>query len=121
MRSGIRAVHAIAAVCAALLAAPACALTVTPQDCREGAEFIGNAARSRDNGMSAARFIARLDEDLVMIQSVPAELRWFARDADDARFLRGAVLRVFDEPALPELHGATFFDECMALALRAER
>jgi len=35
------------------------ALTVSPQDCREGADFIGNAARSRDNGMPAARFIAR--------------------------------------------------------------
>jgi hypothetical protein len=121
MPERVRRVVGFAALSLAALSEPAIALTVTPQDCREGAEFIGNAARSRDNGMSAARFIARLDEDLVMIQSVPKELRWFARDADDARFLRGAVLRVFDEPALPQLHGATFFDECMALALRAER
>ena len=102
-----------------MLAAPAPALTVTARDCREGAEFIGNAARSRDNGMSAQRFVARLDEDLVLIQSVKPELRWFARDDDDARFLRGWVLRVFEEPALPELHGSLFLKECLAISTRA--
>lgn len=121
MRRRTRGLLASAAVSASLVCGPTSALTVTPQDCREGADFIGNAARSRDNGMSAARFVARLDEDLVLIQSVAPDLRWFARDDDDARFLRGAVLRVFEEPALPELHGATFLDECMALALRAQK
>jgi hypothetical protein len=109
----------IAAIGGASLVPDARALTVTAQDCREGAEFIGNAARSRDNGMPAARFIGRLDEDLILIQSVAPALRWFAHDADDARFLRNWVLRVFDEPALPELHGTAFLDECLALALRA--
>ncbi len=112
---------ALAAAWVAAFPVPAGALTVSPQDCREGADFIGNAARSRDNGMPAARFIARLDEDLVLIQSFAPELRWFARDDDDARLLRSAAVRVFDEPALPELHGESFLSECMALVLRAER
>ena len=112
---------AIAAFLGVALPVSAGAVTVTPQDCREGAEFIGNAARSRDNGMPAARFVARLDEDLVLIQSVAPQLRWFARDEDDARFLRSAVLRVFEEPVLPELHGEAFLGECMALVLRAQR
>lgn len=112
---------AVAASWLAAFTVPAGALTVTPQDCREGADFIGNAARSRDNGMPAARFVARLDEDLVLIQSFAPELRWFARDDDDARLLRGAALRVFAEPALPEAHGEAFLSECMALVLRAQR
>ena len=112
---------ALAAAWVAAFPVPAGALTVSPQDCREGADFIGNAARSRDNGMPAARFIARLDEDLVLIQSFAPELRWFARDDDDARLLRSATVRVFEEPALPELHGESFLSECMALVLRAER
>ncbi len=105
----------IAAAAGASLGPASHALTVTPQDCREGADFIGNAARSRDNGMPAARFIARLDEDLILIQSVAPALRWFARDDEDARFLRGWVTRVFEEPALPELHGTAFLAECLAL------
>ena len=105
----------IAAVGGASLVPQAHALSVTAQECREGADFIGNAARSRDNGMPAARFIARLDEDLILIKAFAPAMRWFAHADADARFLRSWVVRVFDEPALPEVHGTAFLSECMAL------
>jgi len=37
----------------------------------------------------------------VLIQSFAPELRWFARDDDDARLLRSAAVRVFEEPRSP--------------------
>jgi hypothetical protein len=116
--SGLKAMLLLCAAIggACLPQAPARALTVTPQECHEGADFIGNAVRSRDNGMPARQFIARLDEDLVLIQAYSPEIRWFAHDEDDARFLRGWVLRVFQDPSLPELHGRTFLADCLATA-----
>jgi len=94
----------------------AAALTVTPEVCREGSEFIGNAARARDNGLPAEEFLRRLEEDLVVIQAFPPELRWFAQDDDDAALLRAAAASVFASPKSAEDHEAEFVKRCNALS-----
>ena len=82
-------------------------------DCLEGADFIGNAARSRDNGMSREAFLGRLEDDLVVIRAFPPALRWFAKDAADERFLIEAAARVFDRPRTPVRHHADFLASCL--------
>jgi hypothetical protein len=82
------------------------------QECLEGSDFIANAARARDNGMARERFLDRLDTDLHAIRAFPPALRWFARDADDETFLRGATERVFDRPQSPDDHRAAFLRAC---------
>ncbi|MCA3181390.1 MAG: hypothetical protein O9345_22695 [Burkholderiaceae bacterium] len=86
-----RVLCAIGALCAAAGLPPAAALTVTLEECTEGADSIRNAALSRDNGIRGDAFLRRLEDDLVMIKSVPPALRWFARDGDDEELLRVAV------------------------------
>jgi hypothetical protein len=100
----------------ALLPLPAAALTVTVRDCFEGAQFIENAAHARNNGISREAFVARLDEDLQLIQAYPPALRWFAQDEDDAMLLRAGVVQVFAEERLPQEHGARFLALCRSLA-----
>ena len=95
---------------------PASAITVEPQDCREGADFVGNAARSRDNGLDRERFIDRLESDLVMLQSVPPRLRWFARDDDDAQLLRRWSHRVFSLGEPVDRLQREFLADCLAHA-----
>ncbi len=82
------------------------------KECREGGEFIHNAARSRDGGTTREFFVGRLEEDLVVIRSFPPELRWFVQDADDADFLRTEVAMVFDTPASSEQHRVDFLERC---------
>ena len=74
--------------------------------------IIANAAIARDNGISRDAFITRLDDDLHLIHAFPAELRWFAKDAEDERFLRDEAEAVFDAPATPEDHRAAFLRAC---------
>ncbi|MEI7446890.1 MAG: hypothetical protein WCK28_18520 [Burkholderiales bacterium] len=106
---------AMGALCAAvLLPAPAGALTVTLEECDEGADFIRNAAYSRENGLSAAEFLRRMEDDLVMIRGVPAALRWFVRDDDDEAMLRTAAIAVFAEPRGPHEHHREFLAGCRA-------
>jgi hypothetical protein len=87
-------------------------------ECREGGDFIRNAALSRDAGATREFFIGRLEEDLVAIRAFPAALRWFARSAEDEAFLRTEVHEVFDAPAASELHRDGFVERC---ARRADR
>jgi hypothetical protein len=87
-------------------------------ECREGGDFIRNAALSRDAGSTRAFFLGRLDEDFVAIRAFPPALRWFVRDQDDERFLRAEVESVFDAPVASELHRAGFLERCIQ---RAER
>ncbi|MCX7893893.1 MAG: hypothetical protein N2544_16185 [Burkholderiales bacterium] len=94
------------------LAAGARPLTYT--ECVEGSDFIGNAARSRDNGIARSEFIGRLKGDIVAIQAYPAHLRWFVQDADDAEFLIEEAETVFDSNDKPETHAASFFKRCIA-------
>jgi hypothetical protein len=88
------------------------------RECREGGDFIRNAALSRDSGTTRAFFVGRLEDDLQMIQAFPASLRWFAHDADDERFLRAEVEAVFDSPESGELHRAGFMERCAQRSAR---
>ncbi len=87
---------------------------LTVQECREGADYIRNAAISRDNGMSEAKFMDIFDNDLAMIMAIPKELRWFVQDEDDAAFLRAALNEVFRHPKDPAEHGKEFIHACLA-------
>ncbi len=98
--------------CGLASAVPAAASVPTVGECLEGADFIVNAAIARDNGVSRRAFVGRLEEDLTLIHAFPAELRWFAKDEDDERFLHGSVEVVFDAPASPEDHRANFLRAC---------
>ena len=104
--------------CALALLAPmvARATPSTLEDCVEGADFIGNAAYSRDNGMAREAFLDRLEGDFVAIRAFPSALRWFVKDPDDERFLRAAAMDVFDRPQPPERHRTAFFAACVTRA-----
>ena len=107
---------ALGCALAALASLPARATTSTLEECVEGADFIGNAAYSRDNGMARETFLDRLEGDFVTIRAFPIALRWFVKDADDERFLRAAAMDVFDRPLSPERHRAAFFAACVTRA-----
>lgn len=87
-------------------------------ECREGGDFIRNAALARDAGYTREFFVGRLEEDFVMIRAFPPDLRWFVRDPGDEEFLRAEVEAVFGAPASSEQHRAGFLQRC---TLRAER
>lgn len=88
------------------------------RECREGGDFIRNAALARDAGYTREFFINRLEEDFVMIRAFPPDLRWFVRDPSDEEFLRSEVEAVFGAPASSEEHRAGFLQRCI---LRADR
>jgi hypothetical protein len=83
-------------------------------ECLEGSEFVLHAAMSRDGGMSRQDFIGRVQADLMAIQSFPPELRWFAQDEDDERFLVLHSEIVFDDPRSPHSHQSDFLKACVA-------
>ena len=103
-------------VALACLAPLAGALEVDGAECREGAQFISNAAQSRKNGATREFFLGKLEEDLVMIASVPPALRWFAHGEREAQFLRDAVIDVFAFPREPREHAAAFLTLCLVTA-----
>ena len=105
----------------AAAAAFACGAAAQPhsaRECREGGDFIRNAALARDGGTSREFFVGRLEDDLLAIRAFAAALRWFAHDAGDEAFLRAEVHAVFDAPGPSELHRDAFLERC---ARRAER
>ena len=110
--AGRRSMVALLAAVVWFAAGGATASAPTLADCFEGSDFIANAASARDNGMSRDAFLDRLDQDLFAIRAFPSELRWFAKDEDDERFLRGAAEDVFDLPASPQTHRALFLRAC---------
>ena len=83
-------------------------------ECREGADFIKNAALSRANGQPRDVFLDRLQGDLALIRGMPRASRWFARDKADELLLIRHVERVYDSPTDPKAHEAAFFGECNA-------
>jgi hypothetical protein len=100
---------------AAAIAAWAVAAAAQPHsagECREGGDFIRNAALARDAGASREFFVGRLEDDLLTIRAFPAELRWFAHDSADEAFLRAEVHAVFDSPFESELHRDAFLERC---------
>jgi hypothetical protein len=111
-RAEHRSMAAALAVVTWLAAAHAAASVPTLGDCFEGSDFIANAAMSRDNGMSRAAFLDQLEQDFFAIHAFPSELRWFAKDEDDERFLHAAAEDVFDLPAPPQTHRALFLRAC---------
>jgi hypothetical protein len=106
----------IAVSLAAIASVPGIAGAGTPSstECTEGAEFIGNAAQARENGMSREAFIAQMQSDFDTIRAFPNDLRWFVHDQADESFLLGAARDVFDRPEPPDLHRAAFFHACMS-------
>lgn len=103
------------AIAAVLLTAPGpAAATDSLVECIEGAEFIANAAASRDNGMSREAYLDRLEQGFVAIRAFPVAPRWFVEDADDERFLRSSVESVYDRPTTPDGHHAAFFAACVS-------
>ncbi len=93
---------------------------ISRAECLEGAEFIRNAALSRDAGATREFFMNKMAEDLALIQSFPPELRWFVQDTQDKELLAGAVASVFDEPRQPEQHEELFVNQCMQVTASAE-
>ena len=100
----------------ACIAPLAGALEVDGAECREAAQFIGNAAQSRKNGATRKFFLGKLEEDLFMLASIPPHLRWFAHGEREAQFLRDAVMDVFAFPREPREHAAAFLARCLATA-----
>ena len=94
----------------------AAALEVDRSECREGAQFIGNAAQSRLNGATREMFLGKLEEDLFLLANIPPHLRWFAHGEREAQFLREAVTDVFAFPRAPREHAAAFLARCLATA-----
>jgi hypothetical protein len=90
----------------------------TRAECLEGSDFVRNAARSRDAGATREFFVGRLEDDFVMIRSVPPALRWFVHNPGDEAFLRTEVEAVFDAPEDSERHRAGFLERCARRALR---
>jgi hypothetical protein len=102
---------------AAALSFGAAAQPHSARECREGGDFIRNAALSRDAGATREFFVGRLEDDLLTIRVYPPALRWFVHDTEDEAFLRAEVHAVFDAPAASELHRDGFVERC---ARRAE-
>ena len=93
-------------------ATPAHAGSHTSAECREGGEFIRNAAISRNNGLPKEAFLNHLIADLSMIRGLPASVRWFARDeADEALLIRHAE-DVYASRLAPKEHELAFVAEC---------
>jgi hypothetical protein len=103
-------------ICLAGAALVAQAIEVDATECREGAQFIGNAAQSRKNGATKEMFVGKLEEDLVLLAAIPPELRWFAHGDAEAQFLREAVLDVFEFPREPREHATAFLANCLKSA-----
>jgi hypothetical protein len=95
--------------------------THSASDCREGGDFIRNAALSRDGGMSRETFLGRLEDDMVTIRAFPVSLRWFVHSPDDENFLRTEVQAVFDAPDQSERHRDGFMERCARRAGRLEQ
>jgi len=90
-------------------------------ECLEGGDFIRNAARSRDSGVTREFFVGRLEEDFLLIRAFPPALRWFVRDPQDEAFLRTEVEAVFDAPQDAEGHRAGFVERCAGRTARLSR
>lgn len=113
--------RALLIVLAAAWAGAAAAQPHSPAECREGGDFIRNAALARDAGVTREFFVGRLEDDLVAIRAFPPALRWFAHDAKDEDFLRAEVHEVFDAPAAVERHRRAFLERCVRRAERLAR
>jgi hypothetical protein len=101
------------AACSLLCASSAMASRPSLAECFEGSDFIADAALSRDAGLSAEAFLGRMEQDFEVIQTLPAELRWFVHDADDEAFLLSAAREVFAYPRAAPIHRRLFLQACV--------
>ncbi|HTQ77368.1 MAG TPA: hypothetical protein VMI15_05050 [Burkholderiales bacterium] len=108
--------RALVTIVLLLAASGAAAQPHSVVECREGGDFIRNAALARDNGVTREAFVGRLEQDLVAIRAFAPELRWFVHDPEDEQFLRAEVEAVFDSPLPAEEHRAGFIARCAAAA-----
>src|SRR5271167_3400622 len=99
--------------CALLGAGLAAAGRPSLAECFEASDFIANAARARDAGMSAESFLGRMEEDFEVIQNFPSDLRWFVHDPDDEAFLLASAREVFARPEAPDGHRRIFLQACV--------
>lgn len=97
---------------AAAAPAPSPEYAALLRECREGGDFVRNAALSRDTGMKRDAFLQRLHDDFAAIRGLPASLRWFVRNAEDETFLAAEVQQVFDAPAGANEHREGFIARC---------
>ena len=93
-------------------AMPVIASKHTSAECREGGEFIRNAAISRDNGLPKDAFLRHLIADLSMIRGLPEGMRWFARDEADESLLVRHAERVYDYRMSAKNNEEAFLAEC---------
>lgn len=105
----------IAVLGVAVFASSIAAATST-EECEQAAQFIGNAARARDLGMTREDFLAHMQADLEVIKSFPPEMRWFAETDQDEQFLVKGARDVFDHPLAPETHAMRFERACVSRA-----
>jgi hypothetical protein len=120
-KTAVRIVSFVAPFAALVVAAATTGVAAsvpTRAECLEASQFIANAAHARDNGMRRDAFVARIEADFVVIRAFPAELRWFAKDVDDERFLVEAAAEVFDRPRAADRHRSDFLADCLARAAR---
>ena len=89
---------------------------LSARECMEGADYIRNAALSRDGGMTEAAFMDVFERDMQLIARVPPSLRWFVQDKDDEQFLRSALNEVFRRPQSPHQHAENFAESCLLRA-----
>lgn len=99
-----------------LLSSPAAAHDLSVNECKEGSDFIRNAAVARDNGVEEEAFIDRISDDIEVIRSFPPQLRWFIQDDSDAKLLISAADNVFRHPKSAHAHQIDFFNDCIANA-----
>lgn len=92
------------------------AAATDPGECAQAAQFIGDAARARDAGMTREDFLAHMESDLEVIRTFPPEMRWFAETDEDEEFLLNAAREVFDRPSSPEAHARRFVRACVSRA-----
>ncbi len=114
-----RCLRSLPILLAALMLSPpqsVSAHALSTQECSEGADYIRNAALSRDGGMSEIAFMEVFDNDLTMLMAIPPTLRWFVQDDDDADFLRSALHEVFRKPRDPQSHAEVFAEVCLLRA-----
>ena len=114
MKSANRRIVAAMAVFGCVFAHACLAGHPSLTECFEASDFVGNAALSRENGISAQKFIERMQQDFTLIHAFPQELRWFVHDLDDELYLLGATRDVFERPEPPEEHRRAFLESCVA-------
>ncbi|MGZ3237585.1 MAG: hypothetical protein ACXWIN_01000 [Burkholderiaceae bacterium] len=90
--------------------------SLSVNECKEGSDFIRNAAVARDNGAAEMSFIDRISDDIEVIRAFPPQLRWFVQDDDDAKLLLSAAVNVFHHPKSAHTHQVEFFNDCIANA-----